>query len=79
MTINNTSPLSCNFKVVYQEQKVHTLDKMYRKWFLRTLINNILMLRFNNIIIELTHSKTIPGNPVKSKPQPAALDFQNLS
>ena len=78
MTINNTSPLSCNFKVVYQEQKVHSLDKMYRKWFLRTLINNILMLRFNNIIIELTHSKTIPGNPVKTKPQPAALDCQNL-
>ena len=30
-------------------------------------------------IIELTHSKTILGNSLKIKPQPAALDFENFS
>ena len=29
-------------------------------------------------IIELTHSKTMPENSLKIKPQPAALDFENL-
>ena len=31
------------------------------------------------IIIELTHSKTIPENTVEIEPQPVALDFKNLS
>ena len=31
------------------------------------------------IIIELTHSKTILEITVEIKPQPAALDFKNLS
>ena len=31
------------------------------------------------IIIELTHSKTILENYLKNKPQPAALDIENLS
>ena len=31
------------------------------------------------IIIELTHSKTILEITVEIKPQPAALDFENLS
>ena len=31
------------------------------------------------IIIELTHSKTILENTVEIKPQPAVLDFKNLS
>ena len=31
------------------------------------------------IIIELTHSKTILENTVEIEPQPAALDFKNLS
>ena len=31
------------------------------------------------IIIELTHSKTILEIPVEIEPQPAALDFKNLS
>ena len=30
-------------------------------------------------IIELTHSKSILENTVEIKPQPAALDFNNLS
>ena len=30
-------------------------------------------------IIELTHSKTILEIPVEIEPQPAALDFKNLS
>ena len=29
--------------------------------------------------IDLTHSKTILENSLKIKPQPAALDFENLS
>ena len=29
--------------------------------------------------IDLTHSKTILENYLKIKPQPAALDFENLS
>ena len=33
----------------------------------------------NNIIIELTHSKTILENAVKIEPQQVALDFKNLS
>ena len=33
----------------------------------------------NNIIIELTHSKTILENAVEIEPQPVALDFKNLS
>ena len=32
-----------------------------------------------SIIIELIHSKTILENTVESEPQPAALDFKNLS
>ena len=31
------------------------------------------------IIIELTHSKTIMENTAEMEPQPAALDFKNLS
>ena len=31
------------------------------------------------IVVELTHSKTIPEITVKIEPQPAALDFKNLS
>ena len=31
------------------------------------------------IIIELTHSKIIQENTVEIDPQPAALDFKNLS
>ena len=31
------------------------------------------------IITELTHSKTILENTVEIEPQPAALDFKNLS
>ena len=31
------------------------------------------------IIIELTHGKTIPEITVEIQPQPAALDFKNLS
>ena len=31
------------------------------------------------IIIELKHSKTIPEITVEIEPQPAALDFKNLS
>ena len=34
---------------------------------------------FAIITIELTHSKSILGNSLKIKPQPAALDFENLS
>ena len=33
----------------------------------------------NNIIIELTHSKTILENAVEIEPQQVALDFKNLS
>ena len=32
-----------------------------------------------NIIIELTHSKTILENTVEIQPQPVALDFKNIS
>ena len=31
------------------------------------------------VVVELTHSKTILENSLKIKPQPAALDFENLS
>ena len=32
-----------------------------------------------DIIIELTHSKTIQENTIEIEPQPVALDFKNLS
>ena len=31
------------------------------------------------VVVELTHSITILENSLKIKPQPAALDFENLS
>ena len=34
---------------------------------------------FINIIIELTHSKTVLEITVEIQPQPVALDFKNLS
>ena len=34
---------------------------------------------FEYQITELTHSTTILENSLKFKPQPAALDFENLS
>ena len=50
-----------------------------------TVINEYLSSNSKNlsfemfIIIELTHSKTILENTVEIEPQPAALDFKNLS
>ena len=51
-------------------------------WFILHLLINMLLLVvlfFINIIIELTHSKTILENIVEIEPQPVALDFKNLS
>ena len=31
------------------------------------------------VVVELTHSKTILENSLKTKPQPGALDFENLT
>ena len=44
------------------------------KYFIIIIINIIVI-----IIIELTHSKTIMENTAEMEPQPAALDFKNLS
>ena len=61
--------------VVHKEEEFGTL--------LTDLSNTLdcLYLRFIIIIItiELTHSKTILEITVEIKPQPAALDFKNLS
>ena len=61
--------------VVHKEEEFGTL--------LTDLSNTLdcLYLRFIIIIItiELTHSKTILEITVEIKPQPAALDFNNLS
>ena len=40
---------------------------------------NLLFQSLVEIIIELTHSKTVLEITVEIKPQPAALDFKNLS
>ena len=39
----------------------------------------IIIIIIITIIIELTHSKTILEITVEIEPQPAALDFKNLS
>ena len=39
----------------------------------------IIIIIITIIIIELTHSKTILENTAEIEPQPAALDFKNLS
>ena len=45
------------------------------KYFIIIIIIIIIVI----IIIELTHSKTIMENTAEMEPQPAALDFKNLS
>ena len=57
-----------------------------RALFLNELYDNdtvrgqfvMIMIIIIIIIIGLTHSKTILENSLKIKPQPAALDFENL-
>ena len=52
----------------------------YRVYQYYYLLCNIIILLFIAIIIfKLTYSKTVLENPLKIKPQPAALDFQNLA
>ena len=46
------------------------------KYFIIIIIIIIIIVI---IIIELTHSKTIMENTAEMEPQPAALDFKNLS
>ena len=46
---------------------------------LQWLLLIITLFFFCFFIIELTHSKTILEIPVEIEPQPAALDFKNLS
>ena len=43
--------LSFNFKAVYQRKKVHSLENISRKYFLRTLIANGFILRFMITIV----------------------------
>ena len=59
--------------VVHKEEEFGTL--------LTDLSNTLdcLYLRFIIITIELTHTKTILEITVEIEPQPAALDFKNLS
>ena len=43
------------------------------------LLSLLLLLLLLFIVIELTHSKTILETTAEIEPQPAALDFKNLS
>ena len=47
-----------------------------------TIIITIIIIVINinnNIIIDLTHSKSLLENTVEIEPQPVGLDFKNLS
>ena len=46
---------------------------------LLSLLLLLLLLLLLFIVIELTHSKTILETTAEIEPQPAALDFKNLS
>ena len=47
--------------------------------FTTAIITIFIIIVIIIIIIELTHSKIIQENTVEIDPQPAALDFKNLS
>ena len=67
--------------VSYAEAWIHILFNFFSFIFCFIIIVVVVVVVVIIIItiIELTHSKNILENTVKIEPQPAVLDFKNLS
>ena len=66
--------------VSYAEAWIHILFNFFSFIFCFIIIVVVVVVVIIIItIIELTHSKNILENTVKIEPQPAVLDFKNLS
>ena len=62
-----------------EESRSISRAPVYYHWVLVTVIIIIIIIIIIINIIERTHSKTILEITVEIEPQPAALDFKNLS
>ena len=65
--------------VSYAEAWIHIIFNFFSFIFCFIIIVVVVVVIIIITIIELTHSKNVLENTVKIEPQPAVLDFKNLS